>query len=75
MYMSADTPESRIEANFAGYAYDVRLYTARTLGRAGDALNAFTGLVADLKRSTMPTEFHGGSTSAAFRCRNPVEVC
>lgn len=58
--MSKDTPQAREEARFTDYIYDVRLYTARTLGRSEDALNVFHGLVSEMKRTSMVGRFYWG---------------
>ena len=59
MYASRPSTNNK-EAVFADYTYDVRSYTARTLGRQSDALNAFMGLIADMKQTKLKTPFPWG---------------
>lgn len=59
-YTARNTPESKKETVFADYTFDVRLYTARTLREQSDVLKAFTGLLSELQKTTLPTEFLWG---------------
>jgi hypothetical protein len=60
MDTSEESPENRKEADFAEYTYDVRSYTARSLGHQGDALRAFASLVSQFQRKKLRTRFLWG---------------